>query len=320
MGVLVTGANGFLGRVAVQYLCEFTEHRVSCAVRSPISAESLSSSNRPVHVVGEISAETDWRSALKGIHCVVHCAARVHVMKEALDAEELFTRVNVDGTLQLAEQAAASGVKRFIFISTIKVNGESSAPHHPFTPDAQAMPEGAYAVSKYEAEQALRALSERTGMELVIIRPPLVYGPGVKANFLSMVRWLSKGIPLPLGAVDNKRSLVYVYNLVDLIKTCIDHPRASGQVFLVSDDEDLSIHELLRRTGSALGKRVRLMKVPVVMLRASARLVGKDAQVSRLCDSLSADISKTKRLLGWTPPVSVDKGLSKTVAEFRETY
>lgn len=318
--MLVTGANGFLGRAVVQYLSAHTEHHVSCAVRSPSAAESLSSLAHPVHVVGEISAETDWKPALKGIRCVVHCAARVHVMKDSLDDEALFTKVNVAGSLRLAEQAAASGVKRFIFISTIKVNGESSSPHHPFTPEAKPMPEGGYAVSKFEAEQALSALSERTGMELVIIRPPLVYGPGVKANFLSMVRWLSKGIPLPLGAVENKRSLVYVDNIVDLIETCIHHPRASGNIFLVSDDEDLSIHELLRRTAFALGKNARLLKIPVVILRLSARLVGKKAQVSRLCDSLSADISSTKALLGWSPPISVDKGLAETVAEFREKF
>jgi len=227
-----------------------------------------------------------------------------------------FRKVNVDGTLNLARQAAAAGVRRFIFISSIKVNGEGSALGAPYLADAKPAPADPYGISKMEAEQGLRALAAETGMEVVIIRPVLVYGPGVKANFRSMMSWLNKGVPLPLGAIHNQRSLVALDNLVDLIVTCIDHPAAANQTFLVSDGEDLSTTELLRRMGAALGKPARLLPVPAFMLQAGAALLGKRDMAQRLCGSLQVDISKTRELLNWTPPVSVDQALAKTAAHF----
>jgi len=238
--------------------------------------------------------------------------------EQAADPYVEFRRVNVEGTLQLARQAAVAGVRRFVFISSIKVNGEDTTQGIPFSPDGAREPKDAYGTSKCEAEQGLQALAAETDMEVVIIRPVLVYGPGVKANFLSMMRWLSRGIPLPFGAIHNKRSLVALDNLVDLIVTCIDHPAAANQVFLVSDGEDLSTTDLLRRMASALGKPARLLPVPAWLLEFGARLLGKQDLAQRLCGSLQVDISKTRELLGWTPPVSVDEGLRKTAQYFLE--
>lgn len=229
-----------------------------------------------------------------------------------------FRKVNVEGTLSLARQAAAAGVRRFIFISSIKVNGEGTPVNVPYLADAQARPADPYGISKMEAEQGLHALAIETGMEVVIIRPVLIYGPEVKANFLSMMRWLHKGVPLPFGAIHNRRSLVALDNLVDLIVTCIDHPAAANQTFLVSDGEDLSTSELLRRMGAALGKPARLLPVPSWLLEAGAAMLGKKALSQRLCGSLQVDIGKARELLNWTPPVSVDEALHKTARHFLE--
>jgi len=266
-----------------------------------------------------VDRDTDWVEALFGVGTVIHCAARVHVMDEptAYPLTE-FRRVNVDGTLNLARQAATAGVRRFVFLSSIKVNGEGTVLECPYREDDQPAPLDPYGISKYEAEEGLLALAAETGMQVVIIRPVLVYGPGVKANFLSMMRWLSRGIPLPFGAIHNKRSLVALDNLVDLIVTCIDHPAAANQVFLVSDGEDLSTTDLLRRMASALGKPARLLPVPAWLLEFGARLLCKQDLAQRLCGSLQVDISKTRELLGWTPPVSVDEGLRKTAEYFLE--
>jgi nucleoside-diphosphate-sugar epimerase len=239
---------------------------------------------------------------------------------ESSDPLAEFRKVNVEGTLNLARQAAEAGVRRFIFISSIKVNGEGTPLGSPYRADAQPQPADSYGISKMEAEQGLRALAAETGMEVVIIRPTLVYGPGVKANFLSMMRWLHKGVPLPFGAIHNQRSLVALDNLVDLIVTCIDHPAAANQTFLVSDGEDLSTTELLRRMATALGKPARLLPVPSWLLEAGASILGKKALSQRLCGSLQVDISKTRELLGWTPPLSVDAALRKTAAHFLEHH
>lgn len=255
----------------------------------------------------------------KGLRPSSNCAARVHVMNDdAADPLREFRRINVNGTLRLATQAAEAGAGRFVFISSIKVNGESTVPGRPFTAQQAPAPIDPYGVSKWEAEQQLRKLSAETGMELVIIRPVLVYGPGVKANFLNMMKWLYKGVPLPLGAIHNKRSLVSLDNLVDLIVTCIDHPRAANETFLVSDGEDLSTTELLQRMSKALGKRPRLLPVPAWMLETAAKVVGKQSIAQRLCGSLQVDISHTRERLGWTPPVSVDAALRKTAQHFLE--
>jgi UDP-glucose 4-epimerase len=259
-----------------------------------------------------LAPSTDWSTALNGVSVVVHCAARVHVMRDtSVDPLEEFRRVNVQGTLNLARQAAAAGVRRFVFVSSIKVNGEATQPGCPFTADDILAPLDPYGVSKMEAEQALREIVRQTGMEVVIIRPPLVYGPGVKANFAAMMRWLQRGVPLPLGAIHNQRSLVALDNLVDLIMTCIKHPAAANQTFLVSDGEDASTTELLRRMGQAMGHPARLLPVPASWLKLAAGLIDKRDVAQRLCGSLQVDISKTRELLGWVPPVSLDEGLRR---------
>jgi UDP-glucose 4-epimerase len=260
----------------------------------------------------------DWLSALSGVSVVVHCAARVHVMNEkSIDPLAEFRRVNVDGTLNLARQAFESGVRRFIFISSIKVNGESTSLDHPFAADETPAPSDPYGVSKYEAELGLMALAKETGMEAVIIRLPLVYGPGVKANFLSMMNWLQRGIPLPLGGITkNRRSFVFLGILVDMIITCINHPAAANQTFLVSDDEDLSTAGLLEHMALALGRPSKLITVPTTLITLGAKLIGRSDISQRLCGSLQVDIKKTKDLLGWSPPVTVVEGLSQTAAYF----
>ena len=266
-----------------------------------------------VHV-GELAVETDWREAMVGVDVVVHSAARVHVMAETAGDPMLeFRRTNVDGTLSLARQAAEAGVRRFVFVSSIKVNGEDSILGRPFTADDLPAPLDPYGVSKMEAEQGLLQLGMQSGMEVVIIRPPLVYGPGVKANFASMMRWLHRGVPLPLGAIHNLRSLVALDNLVDLLVTCLTHPAAAGQVFLVSDGEDVSTTDLLRRTARAMGKSSHLLPIPSSWLEFWASLLGKKDMVQRLCGSLQVDIEKTRQILGWRPPLTLDQGLRKAV-------
>jgi len=313
MRILVTGANGFLGRALVGHLSQDVRIEVRAASRS---APAFPPQVRH-YVAPSLSLQADWQVALDGVSVVVHAAARVHVMNDAADdplAE--FRKANVDGTVSLARQAAAAGVRRFIFISSIKVNGEGTEPEQPFRAGDTPDPQDPYGVSKVEAEQALRVVASETGMEVVIIRPVLVYGPGVKANFRSMMSWLSKGVPLPLGATGNKRSLVALDNLVDLIVTCIDHPAAANQTFLVSDGEDLSTTQLLQRMGNALGRPARLLPIPASMLYAAAAMLGRRAVAQRLCGSLQVDIAKTRELLGWTPPVSVDDALLRTARAF----
>lgn len=255
---------------------------------------------------------------LAGVDVLVHCAARVHVMSDASsDPLSEYRKVNVEGTLRLAEQAASAGVKRFIFISSIKVNGEGTRKGEAYKADDLPKPTTPYGISKMEAEQALRLVAQRTGMEVVIIRPTLVYGPGVKANFRSMMVWLNKSIPLPLGALHSQRSLVALDNLVDLIVTCLHHPAAANQVFLVSDGEDMSTTELLTRIGIALDKPARLMPVPAVLLRWCMLLIGRKGMGQRLCGSLQVDIQKTRDLLGWTPSTTVTVALRQTAERFQ---
>ena len=309
MKVLVTGASGFVGKALCSKLQNTNGFDVVGSLRR---ATSYADAVIPLVAVGGLTAETDWSAALGGVQAVVHSAARVHVMNDqSTDPLAEFRKVNVDGTLNLARQAAVAGVRRFVFISSIKVNGEGTELGKAFTADDVPAPSDPYGFSKLEAEQGLLRLAHEKGMEVVIIRPVLVYGPGVKANFLSMLKWLGKGIPLPLGAIHNKRSLVALDNLVDLAITCLNHPSAANQVFLVSDGEDLSTTELLRRMGKALGKPARLLPVPSSWLNLAATLVGKRDVAQRLCGSLQVDIDKTRRLLGWLPPLSVDQGLKK---------
>lgn len=313
MRILVTGATGFLGGLLLHTLRSKPDHQVfgSCRSVRYVGAEF------PLINVGEIAATTDWTDGVRHQDVVIHTAARVHVMTEqASDPLVEFRKVNVEGTLNLARQAAAAGVRRFIFISSIKVNGEESELGYPYTADDAPAPVEPYGISKLEAEQGLVALSVETGMEVVIIRPVLIYGPGVKANFYSMMKWLNNGVPLPLGSINNKRSLVALDNLIDLIINCIDNPAAANQIFLVSDDEDLSTTALFHRMGKALNKSARLLPMPKSSLTAVTTLLGKRSMAQRLCGSLQVDINKTRKILGWAPPVAVDYALSKTAIYF----
>ncbi len=312
--VLVTGATGFVGRALVPRL-RAGGHVVRAAVRR----ESSECDADERVVVGDLGPDADWRAAVDGVDAVVHLAARVHVMHDdADDPLAAFRRVNVEGTLALARAAAAAGVRRFVFVSSIKVNGEGTPPGVRYTERDAPAPCDPYGRSKAEAEAALRALSDRTGMELAVVRPPLVYGPGVKANFLRLMSWVERGVPLPFGAVDNRRSLVYVGNLADALATCVEHPAAAGGVFLVSDGEDLSTGELVRRMARALGRDARMLPVPAGLLGGLARLAGRGAEADRLLGSLRVDASALHDRLGWTPPFTVDAALAETARWFAE--
>lgn len=312
--VFLTGATGFVGSAVMSRLVAD-----GVSVKAAVRSESDRVENG-VHIVRFDSFEAaDWYEHLVGVDSVVHCAARVHVMDDTeADPLAAFRKVNVEGTLHLAKQAAEAGVRRFVFISSIKVNGEGTRPGKPYTADDLPAPRDPYGVSKMEAEQGLRGLASHTAMEVVIIRPVLVYGPGVKANFLSMMRWLDKGIPLPFGAIHNARSLVALDNLVDLIVTSRVHPQAANQTFLVSDGEDLSTTQLLRRMAKALGKSARLLPISSWMLSSAANVLGKRSLSQRLCGSLAVDIGKTRSLLQWTPPVSVDSALELAAQHYME--
>lgn len=306
MNLLVTGASGFVGaslcaRAAKLGFTVRATSRSSCEL--PFVGETLNT--------GLIDGGTNWCPALRGCDTVVHLAARVHVMNDdAHDPLTAFRAVNVDGTLNLARQAVKAGVRRFVYVSSIKVNGERTTVGVAFKSDDVPYPEDPYGISKYEAEVGLRKIAKETGLEVVIVRPPLVYGPEVKGNFSTMMRWLRRGIPLPLGAVtENLRSLVALDNLVDLLVTCIDHPAAANEIFLVSDGEDLSTTDLLHRLGIAMSKPARLLPVPPSWLQFAAKLLGKSDMAQRLLGNLQVDISHTCQTLGWKPLISVDVGL-----------
>jgi UDP-glucose 4-epimerase len=310
--VLVTGATGFTGRALITKLCALNIDHIVCASRTTLE---LCGANLSFFQCDDSIDKQDWRCALRGVDVLLHLAARVHVMRDTTtDPFAEFRRVNVQGTLNLARQAAESGVRRFVFISSIKVNGEATQPGHPFTADDAPAPLDPYGVSKMEAEEGLRQIAAETGMEAVIIRPPLVYGPGVKANFAALMRAVQLGWPLPLGAVHNQRSLVGLDNLMDFIVTCTTHPQAANQTFLVSDGHDLSSTELVRAMAQAAGMPARLVPVPVRVLQAGASLMGKEKAVQRLCGNLQVDISKARILLGWVPPVTVEEGLKRAIA------
>lgn len=306
--VLVTGANGFVGRAC----CAEAVAR-GMVVRGVTRSDCDLPKGAENFVIGDIDDNTDWRGTLMDCQVVIHLAARVHVMDDkAGDPLEEFRRVNVQGTMNLASQAAAAGASRFIFMSSIGVNGAETF-QHPFTAQDDVMPHSPYARSKHEAEQGLSRLSTETGIEVVIIRPPLVYGPYAPGNFGTLMKWLARDLPLPFGAIHNRRSFVALDNLVDLIMTCLVHPAAGGQTFLVSDGEDVSTTELLLRLGKAMGHRARLLPVPMNWIKFAAALAGKRDLALRLCSSLQVDIEHTRRTLGWNPPISLEQGLIRAI-------
>ncbi len=305
----VTGANGFVGRA----VCEGLRER-GLLVRPLVRRTT---GNPGEAVVGDIDRRTPWKSALKDLQVVVHCAAHVHQMGADADQQaSTYHEVNTEGTLQLARCAAEAGVRRLVFISTVKVLGEHTQPGQPFRHDSAPQPSDPYGQSKWAAEQGLRRMEADTGLEVVVIRPPLVYGAGVGANFAALVRLVGSGWPLPLGALDNQRSMVGLRNLVDLICLAGFAPVAGGQTFLVSDGEDLSTPQLISRIALALKRPARMWGVPPGLLRLGAHLVGRSEQMERLTGSLQVDISRTRELLDWTPPYRVNDELQLTVAPF----
>ena len=308
--ILVTGANGFVGSALVATLARRGIPTRACCRTPPLQPVTGVET-----VVGiDLTSRAKLDDLLTGVSAVIHTAARVHIMQDAAtDPLAAYRAVNVDATLALARLAADRGVRRFIFLSSIKVNGEETVAGQPFTAEMTPAPQDAYGQSKREAEAGLLHLGAQTGMDVVIIRPPLVYGPGVKANFARLMRWVASGWPLPLASVStNRRSMVGIDNLIDLLVVCTQHPAAANQVFLVSDDEDLSTAGLLRRLARATGQSARLLPIPVSIPRLGAKLAGQETSLQRLTQSLQLDIRKTKQLLGWQPPIGVDEALRRT--------
>lgn len=306
--ILLTGGSGYIGSAVYKQLLLDRKHSILLASRDK---EPIHFSCDVFYYLG-LSKSTEWSSALSEINTVVHIAGRAHILKEQeAESIKIFHTVNVEGTLQLAKQAALSGVKRFIFISSIGVNGNVN--QSPFTEQDEPNPQEPYALSKWEAEKGLRKISEESDMELVVIRPPLVYGPLAPGNFRRLVGAIKKGILLPFGAIHNKRTLVGLDNLVDLIITCIDHPDATNQTFLAGDNEDVSTTQLLQKIGKALGRPVRLIPVPLILLQGGAKILGRSELAHRLLGNLQIDISKAKGLLQWSPPITLDQGIIKAV-------
>jgi nucleoside-diphosphate-sugar epimerase len=315
--ILVTGGTGFVGRHLVERLVT-DGHFVRCPVRSPDRATGMLPPKAEIVAGGSIDERTNWDGMLEGIDVVMHLAARAHVLEErSSDPLAAFVAVNTDGTLNLARSAAAQGVRRFVFVSSIKVNGESTGAR-PFTAHDEPDPVDDYGVSKQRAESGLADVATATRLQTVIVRPPLTYGPGVGANFQRLLRLIDRELPLPLGAVKNARSLVSVWNLVDLLDRCIDSPAAANRTFMVSDGCDLSTADLIRQLATALGRRARVFAVPPALLEIGARLTGQMAQYTRLCASLRVDMGETMRTLGWRPPCSLEESIVRTARWYRD--
>ena len=310
--IFVTGASGFVGTALINRLRNDSRFQVRAISRRALSIDGVEA------LIGQnLGPDATWTNAIRDTDTVVHLAARVHVMRDStVDPLAEFRNVNTAGTQRLARDAAAAGVRRFIYLSSIKVNGENTDPGRPFRERDDPAPADLYGISKFEAEIALGHIGRQTGMEIVTIRPPLVYGPGVKANFRRMMQWLYRRVPLPFGAIDNRRTLIGLDNLVDLITTCISHPRAGNEVFLAGDGEDLSTSDLLERLGLALGRQARLIPVPAVLLRLALGALGQRDVAQRLCGWLQVDISRARDVLSWDPPVSVDEGLRRVANDF----
>lgn len=314
--ILVTGASGFVGRALTAQLLALGTYDVFAMTRSQ-PRDPLPGAQYVV--MGDLRFQAHWPGDLIGVDCVVHTAARVHVLSDqSKQSLAEFERVNVMATLQLARRAVVAGARRFVFISSIGVNGVTTPANTAFTEEDLPQPHNAYADSKLKAELGLRQVAEQTGLEVVIIRPPLVYGPGVRANFAALMRAVQRGWPLPLGSVRNVRSIVGLDNLVDFIITCINHPQAANQTFLVSDGHDVSSAELVRGLARAAGTQVHLLAVPVWLLQAGARLLHREDVIERLCGSLRVDIGKAHRLLNWAPRISLDEGLRRAVVAAKD--
>jgi nucleoside-diphosphate-sugar epimerase len=312
--LLITGASGFVGGALSD-----VENRQGILVRGAFRANTQLRPFADATIVGEIDGATDWERALDGVDVVIHCAARVHVMKDkAADPMAEFIKTNVDGTANLAYQAVKAGVKRLVFVSSVKVNGEQSSEGKPFAETDIPEPQDAYGISKWEAEQTLLKIAQGTGLEVVIVRPPLIYGARVGGNFLGLLRGVSRGLPLPFGAVRNKRSLLYVENLAEALILCAIHPNASGQTYLVSDGRDVSTAELIRMIASALTCKARLFYFPTSLMRALALLMGRGDKVGRLLGSLQVSNAKIRKELGWVPRYSIEDGLRVTADWFRK--
>lgn len=319
--VLVTGANGFVGKVLCRSLLQS-----GCLARAGLQTSApwtqLQASTPGLTefaVVGDLGANPNLNGALENVTVVVHLAARVHMMRDSAgDPIKEYRRVNVYATQALATAAAKQGVRRIVYVSSVKVNGESTSAR-PFTEADQPDPQDPYAVSKWEAEEALRSIGAKTGIEIVIVRPPLVYGPGVRANFLRLISLAARGIPLPLPDTKNRRSLIGVENLADFLVRCVTHPEAANETFMVSDGEDVSTRELIARIASALGRSARFLPVPESAVRLAARLAGKEPALNRLFGSLVVNSDKARQKLGWKPPFTLDNGLAATARWYQES-
>jgi nucleoside-diphosphate-sugar epimerase len=307
--ILVTGANGFVGNHLCRYL-----HANGLSVKAALRRNIPDWEICEQIAVGTIDGATDWSGALDGMDAVVHLAARVHVMRESeADPLAAFRRVNVDGTVTLARQAAQAGVKRLIFMSSIKVNGERTT-GVPFTADDEPGPEDAYGTSKWEAEQALRKVAEQTGLELVIVRPVVVYGAGVKGNLERLMLVIKRDLPLPLAGITNRRSFLCIQNLLHFTHCCIEHPDAKGEVFLVADGEDLSTPDFIRKLAQAMECRARLFPVPVTLLRLAGWMTGRSPMIARLTEDLQVDLTKNSLRLGWSPVIDTDRALREMMS------
>lgn len=308
MRILITGATGFVGR----HLC-VQARQSGLSVRACVRRIKQPIEDVNLAEVGDITSQTDWAKALSGVDVVIHLAARAHVMTEtSVDPLSEFYRTNAEGTENLARQAAHAGVKRFVYVSSIKVNGEETNNNRPYTEADVPAPQDPYGVSKWAAEQVLRRIAQETGLKTVVLRPPLIYGPGVKGNFLSMLHALKRRLPLPLGAIQNQRDLLYIGNLTDALLLCATHPAAVGQTYLLSDGEAISTPELLHKLAATLGTQAHIFPFPPSLLKLAGRILGKSSQIDRLLGSLQVDSDKIRHDLGWEPPYTLQQGLQAT--------
>ena len=309
---LITGANGFVGSALTKRLFKDGFPVIASVRKKPIYLPNIF----PIFEIGDLKSNNDWSLGLKNVKFVIHTAGRVHITSNQCKSTlSKFREENVEATANLALQSAKAGVKRFIFISSIKVNGDQTDNKKPFSSSDKPNPSDIYGVSKYEAEEKLIAIGHDTGMEVVIIRPTLIYGPNVKGNFLTMIDWLRKGWPLPFGSIKNLRSFIALDNLIDFIFTCLHHPAAAGEIFLVSDDDDISTPDLLSQIALSIGSKSKIFPLPLSVLKSGAWLFGKYSLAEKLCSYLQVDISNTKILLNWTPPLTMKQGLNQLNVE-----